>query len=363
MSMSKSSLLIILTSLTIAVSVAGVLLWQFPVAHSTVAIVQTMSRPSRPVFPDLHSKLTEYEIKRFENSQLEIMTSDFVIQSALNRTDIAQLNAVKEKEPDPVEWLQTELQVSFPSGSGVLEVRYEGPQDTEEMKKILSAIIAAFQQDVLGQRRIEREDHRSNLDKLSSDLTKELKEKLDNYYALSEELSFKFSGKTKSFYVATEEELDKVSGSMREFIFAQGHDKVNAAQQLIDIIPKTWREASEPIEQQSIQDAQLTMLRRKIDQLHELNDKVYLRLLQWKIEDRMNTELFRVLQPPMATENTRSISESIGIAAMGGLSSFLMTCLGLLLVSSAKSYKIAAFCGFFALMVACVGLLLIVGFI
>ncbi len=329
---SKRSLFTILPSLILAIGVTTILLWQYPIAHSTVAIVKVTNRPSHTLFPHLHPKLTAHEIKRFENAQLETLRSKYVIQSALNRRDIAQLNAVKEREPDPVEWLRTELHLSFPSGSGVLELRYEGPQDTEEMKRILSAIIAAFEHDVVGYRRIKREDQRAKLAKLSSDLSDELKEELDNYYALSEELNFELTGKSSSFYIATTEELGNLTDSLNEFMSAIEDGKVDAAQELIDSIPNTWYEATEPPAPKFIPDAELTMLRGKIERLQELNDKVYLRLRQWEIEDRLNSKPFRILQPPLATENTRNVAESVGIAVLGGLSTFVLTVIVLTLM-------------------------------
>ena len=52
-------------------------------------------------------------------------------------------------EPDPIAWLTDALEVSYPEGGQLLSVRYEGTQDAEEMKKIIDAVINAYQQEVI----------------------------------------------------------------------------------------------------------------------------------------------------------------------------------------------------------------------
>ena len=115
-----------------------------------------------------------------------LIKSQFVLQEALNRPDIAQTEAVKKEEPDPLTWLKDNLHVSFYGDA--MQIRYDGEEDSEEMKNVVQAVIDVYREDVIGEKRIQSEDLRSSMDKMHQDLAAELKEKMDEYHDLSEEL-------------------------------------------------------------------------------------------------------------------------------------------------------------------------------
>ncbi|MEM8943790.1 MAG: polysaccharide biosynthesis tyrosine autokinase [Planctomycetota bacterium] len=163
---------------------AGVLLWLFPLSASITAMVEVKQEAE-----DLMEKkrpFSPHELEVFQETQLGLIKSQFVLQSALNRSDIAQLEAVRKEEPDPLTWLKDNLHVSFYGEN--MQIRYDGEEDTEEMKKIITAVIGSYKEDVLGEDRMRSEELRDNMDKLHKELASELKEKMDKYHSLNAEI-------------------------------------------------------------------------------------------------------------------------------------------------------------------------------
>ena len=92
---------------------AGFLWWLFPESSSVTAYLQVMSRPPRTLFGEEEKWTHPKEFEIFQQTQLALLKSHFVLQAALNRSDISQLDAV-HKESDPVQWLIDEMKGQLP---------------------------------------------------------------------------------------------------------------------------------------------------------------------------------------------------------------------------------------------------------
>jgi capsular exopolysaccharide synthesis family protein len=180
-------LLALLMGLLVGAATAGLLLWLFPESSSIVAYLRVKSKPPQTVFFDQQQRLTPKDFEIFQQTQLTLLKSQFVLQSALSRPAISQLDAVVKEEPDPVLWLYEELRVSFPGEGEILEVRYDGEEDPEEMKKVVDAVIAAYEREVLHAERIKSNETRSNLGKLHNEVVRKLQDKFDKYSTLAEQ--------------------------------------------------------------------------------------------------------------------------------------------------------------------------------
>ena len=89
--------------------VAGVLLlWLFPLSSSISALVHVQQEITNVM--DEKDRFSPQKLEVFQETQVSLIKSQFVLQSALSRRDVAQLEAVRKEEPDPITWLQEELQ-------------------------------------------------------------------------------------------------------------------------------------------------------------------------------------------------------------------------------------------------------------
>lgn len=169
--------------------IAGVLLWLFPLSSSVTAYlrVEALEPESLSLF-DRAVRVNPKEYEIFQQTQLTLMKSHFVLNAALNRKEISQLDAVQKEEPDALAWLSEELRVSFPGEGEILEVRFDGSEDPEEIKKLVDAVIDSYQNEVLYKERARSDETRESLAKLHKQLLSELQEKVDKFQNLSKEL-------------------------------------------------------------------------------------------------------------------------------------------------------------------------------
>ncbi len=180
-------LLALLMGLLIGAATAVLLLLVFPKSSQIVALLQVDSKPPKAISLEPDQRLTAKDFEVFQQTQLALLKSNFVLGAALRRPEISQLDAVIKEEPDPVLWLLEELRVSFPGDGEILEVRYDGEEDPDEIKKIVDAIIDAYQEEVLEKERIHRSEISSKLAKLHSGVTKNLQEMMAKYQKLAEQ--------------------------------------------------------------------------------------------------------------------------------------------------------------------------------
>lgn len=329
---SKKRNFVLLVSLLLAIGAFVVLLRRFPVAHTTVALIKITDRNSNALFLDLRRSQTTEEFQRFRSTQLKLLKSPFVLQSALVRPNIAQLEAVVVKESEPVQWLQDDLQVSFPEGGEAIELRYEGAEDPEEMKKIVDAIIDAYKNEVLTKEMIRAGDYHLRVAALYSDLSKELAEKLEQYYTLAEELGFQEANTLVNIHIATDIEIDKGTASLQDLLHATDVGNADAITKLLASLPKNSSQSAGPALAKRVPNGALYLLSDEINQLRKIYHELGIHVRKLQLQDHTSTDIFRVLQPSNSTEYTRSTMQSCGIAALGGIATFTISSLTLLLL-------------------------------
>ncbi|MCH7751302.1 MAG: hypothetical protein IH898_03990, partial [Planctomycetes bacterium] len=130
-----------------AALMAGVLLWLFPESSSVTAYLSVKALEPETLF-DTNQRINPKEYEIFQQTQLALFKSHFVLNAALNRSDISQLEAVVKEEPDALAWLSDELKVSFPGEGEILEVRFDGEEDPAEIMKLVDAVIKAYTDEV-----------------------------------------------------------------------------------------------------------------------------------------------------------------------------------------------------------------------
>lgn len=177
-------LMALLLGTLFAAGIAALLLWLFPVSSSIQAMVHVQPEQTDPM--EKQKAISPQQLDIFLATQASLIKSPFVLQSALKPRNIAQLDAVVKEEPDPITWLQDELRISF-QGENIV-ISYDGEEDSEEMKKIVDAVLDAYENEVLTKDNIISEDMRARMDQLHKQLSKELEGKITEYTTLAEEL-------------------------------------------------------------------------------------------------------------------------------------------------------------------------------
>lgn len=131
------------------------------------------------VSPDQHRKHID--------TQITLIKSSFVLNAALSRRDLAELNVVLHQD-DPEAWLLKSLRVSNPKDTSLLLVSLQSEGAVDDLKKILDGVLAAYINEVVAVSRIRSLEKRGELEKSESQLHEELMELLKRRQALKHEL-------------------------------------------------------------------------------------------------------------------------------------------------------------------------------
>ncbi|MEM9351601.1 MAG: polysaccharide biosynthesis tyrosine autokinase [Planctomycetota bacterium] len=165
---------------------AAVLLLLFPESSKVTAYLQVQSKPAEKLFGQ-QQRMSHQEFEIFQQTQLALLKSHFVLQTALGRSDVSQLDAV-QKEEDAVQWLIDEMKVSFPGEGEILEIRYDGEENPEELLLVIDAVVDAYQKEVLYKENARQNELRDKLMELHSEVEKELADKMEEYEKLVKQI-------------------------------------------------------------------------------------------------------------------------------------------------------------------------------
>lgn len=175
-----------LLGLLMAGLVGGVLAWLFPNSHKTVAYFQINSKP---IDNPLGGTARGTDSKNFAivaQTQAALVKTPLVLERALDSTGIRETSAVATKGANALNWLTDELRVTLANNSEVLEIRYDGPEAKEEMKRIVNSVCEAFKEKILDEERDKRQTELSNLRDLHKGVKDELEQLTKDYDTLSE---------------------------------------------------------------------------------------------------------------------------------------------------------------------------------
>ena len=127
----------------------------------------------------------EFEI--LKKTQLAKLTSYYVLQSAVRNPGVASLS-VFAGVPDPVQWLQENLEVDFPQNGELLSISLSANAPPEDLARLVDEVTKAYEDEVVF---ADNQTRLSTRDLLSQSLKKtneELSDKLQTYLNMAEEL-------------------------------------------------------------------------------------------------------------------------------------------------------------------------------
>ena len=165
----------------------ALLWWLFPESSSVTSYLRVKAVEPETIF-DQKRVINPKEYEIFQQTQLALFKSHFVLNAALSRSEISQLDAVVKEEPFALSWLSDELRVSFPGEGEIMEVRFDGEEDPEELVKIVDAVVDAYTNEVINKENIRSSETRESMEKLHKQQQKELEQKHEDFIKLSREL-------------------------------------------------------------------------------------------------------------------------------------------------------------------------------
>ena len=158
----------------------GILWWAFPESSSATALFQVSNEQQSLVFDLNRNSPNSFEI--LKKTQLALLHSHFVLQSAVRNPAISSLSALAG-EPDPVDWLRERLEVDYPNQGEILSITLSGSEPTDDLVRLVDAVAKAYEEEVVfeaHQRRLGTRDLlAASLKKLNDEVSRKLTEFLD----------------------------------------------------------------------------------------------------------------------------------------------------------------------------------------
>ena len=206
------------------------------------------------------------EYESYKKTQLQLMKSPYVLQAALRKPGIEELETLREAGPDPVGWLSRGLIVTASPESEVVQVRLRGKK-AEDVAKILNAVTTSFLDDVVNKERTERLSRRDALEKKFKENMAELRTRRETLNNLARTL-----GTRDSSEVATQRGLlmDHVS-TLRGLL-------VHTQRDIAAIDAELWiaeaRENGEISPEEALPEDMIEATLSRDPQILELNDRL-----------------------------------------------------------------------------------------
>jgi len=140
------------------------------------------------------------EYEAYRKTQLQLLKSPLVLNSALRRPGISSLKTITD-EDDPVTWLAKALDPHVQAESEVLQLKLRAPL-AEDAAKILNAVTQCYLDDIVNKDRQERLGRRDMLEKKYKENQTELRSRRETFNELARTL-----GTRDSTEVATQRSL------------------------------------------------------------------------------------------------------------------------------------------------------------
>jgi len=141
--------------LLVATAVAALAYWLTPATHTALAIFEVKSKKPNVVFDvEQGEAIGNYEL--YQGTQVNLVESQFVLTAALRDGDIVDLPAIRT-ESNKVAWLQDRLNVAFLKDSELMQVSMTGDEPGSELIRYVQAVVDAYQGEVLGNDRKDRQ--------------------------------------------------------------------------------------------------------------------------------------------------------------------------------------------------------------
>lgn len=179
-------LLTLCMGLVLAGLAAGLLWYLFPESSSATALFQVANEQQSIVFDLENDRNATQQFETLKKTQLALLKSYFVLNAAIRKPGVASLSALAG-EPDPVMWLQENLDVTFPQQGEILAITLAGPAPTEDLVTLVNAVATAYKDEVLYYDQQKRLSTRDLLARSLENLSEEMNRKWEDFLDIARE--------------------------------------------------------------------------------------------------------------------------------------------------------------------------------
>jgi capsular exopolysaccharide synthesis family protein len=169
----------------------AIALWVlFPESSSATAMFEVSNERETLAFDYDPYNPNSFDI--LKKTQLAKLASYYVLNKALRKPGVSTLSIFAD-EPDPVEWLQENIEVDFPQQGELLSITVSADAPPEELVALVDAISAAYEDESIFEAKTRKLTTRDLLSQSLQNIQKEIEDGLNLYLSMAKE-----QGKTVS---------------------------------------------------------------------------------------------------------------------------------------------------------------------
>lgn len=138
----------------------------YPLSYKARRLVRISQTHKHLLFPTA-DQTGGPDYKSFKNTQRQLLLSAYLLNLALSKPEVVNLQVVRD-QPDPVTWLQDELEITFPDNAEIMQVAFDSP-NPDTAKRIVDAVMETYKDEVISAETEERHSRISELEKAQAD--------------------------------------------------------------------------------------------------------------------------------------------------------------------------------------------------
>jgi len=184
--------------------------------------------------------------ERWRQTQIQYVTSDFVLMAALRKLEIATLPTVQE-EPDPVAWMKDRLRVAFPGNSELMRVSLKG-KNPKELAALVDAVVEAYKTEVVDKERAEENQRLSDYEEIYAEQEAKFRDRWHDLNVLVEDIG---TGDPEALSLKQRQTLEAYATLRKELVAIQ-IELMRAEGQLKVIEKALERAGSQPVSETEV---------------------------------------------------------------------------------------------------------------
>lgn len=237
-------------------------------SYTSFALIRVAAEDKGIVYQD-DKTYSSFEL--YKGTQIQLLTSDFVLMAALRDPKVANIEVLKREE-DSIRWLARALQVEAPGNAEILRLSLSTP-DRNSGAVIVQAVVDAYFSEVVDKEHLGRVKHLAELDGLYTAQETEVRSKRTELAKLEKQLG---SGDKGVLSLKEQSALQEYMDSRKDLKRVQG-ELQNIHFELIDLDAKRAALKAgrvKPVSAADIEaavrnDQECTMLRRSLAALRD----------------------------------------------------------------------------------------------
>jgi polysaccharide biosynthesis transport protein len=265
--------------LLIAVVAAGI--WWLYLPKHTVSTSLRIATSEPSVLSSNAKKFTSEEFEGYKKIQKELITNRVVLNAALRKSECSPLQSIKD-EANPVEWLKSKLQITFPGQSEIMQVTISG-ENKKELAILVNSVVDAYLTETAEMERRKRDERISELKSIQISKMQEVKDTLSELRRIADALG---TSDTEMLNVKQKNLLDELALVRQEYL----HNLNELNRMTADL--KVREAQRDAMENMPISDVKCELYASSDFILKKLQDEIILRKISSNLKN--NAELDRL---------------------------------------------------------------------